>query len=140
MRCPFRVRASILRATLTLLALCTAGACSGGGNPEEAGAAGTSGAAAPFVIEVSQTYITVENRTGVPLSGGLVEIIPRGVLPPFKSTLPRLENGSRRDVSLNAFRAIDGTAFNRNLARARTVRLTARDLNGKDYTFETPFE
>ena len=139
MRCPFRVRASTLRVTLTLLALCTAGACSGG-NPEEAVAAGTAGENSPFVIEVSQTFITVENRTGVPLSGGLMEIIPRGVLPPFKSTLPRLENGARREIPLNAFKASDGSPFNRNLARARTVKLTAKDLNGKDYTFETPFE
>jgi len=139
MRCPFRVRASTLRLTLTLLALCTAGACASG-NPEEATAAGTAGAGTPFVIEVAQTYITIENRTGAPLAGGQMEIIPRGVLPPFKSTLPRLENGARRDIMLNTFRAADGTLFNRNLARARTVKVTAKDQSGKEYAFETPFE
>ena len=138
MRCPFRVRASVLRVTSLLLALCTVGAC--GGNPEEAAAAGTAGSEAPFVIEVSQTYITVENRTGVPLAGGQMEIIPRGVLPPFKSTLPRLENGAKRDIQMNTFRAADGTTFNRNLARARTVKITAKDVNGKEFAFETPFE
>ena len=76
----------------------------------------------------------------MPLSGGQMEIIPRGVLPPFRSTLPRLENGARRDINLNTFRSADGTVFNRNLARARTVKLTAKDLNGKEYAFETPFE
>ena len=138
MRCPFRVRASTLRVTLTLLALCTAAACSG--NPEQTAAAGTAGSASPFVVEVAQTYITVENRTGAALAGGQMEIVPRGVLPPFKSTLPRLENGARRDIMLNTFRATDGTLFNRNLARARTVKITAKDLNGKEYAFETPFE
>ncbi len=138
MRCQFRIRAFVLRVTLPLLALCAASAC--GGNPEEAAAAGTAGSEAPFVIQVSQTYITIENRTGVPLAGGLIEIIPRGVLPPFKSTLPRLENGARRDVQLNTFRAPDGTTFNRNLARARTVKVTAKDVNGKEILFETPFD
>lgn len=138
MRCPFRVRASTLRVALTLLALCTAGACAG--NPEGAAAAGTAGSDARFVIEVSQTYITIENRTGAPLAGGQMELIPRGVLPPFRSTLPRLENGAKRDIQLNTFRAADGTTFNRNLARARTVKVTAKDQSGKEYTFETPFE
>ena len=69
-----------------------------------------------------------------------MELIPRGVPPPFKSTLPRLENGARRDIMLNTFRANDGTPFNRNLARARTVKVTAKDTNGKEYAFETPFE
>ena len=139
MRCPFRVRASTLRVAFTLLALCTAVACASG-SPEEAGAAGTAGADAPFIIEVAQTYITIENRTGAPLAEGQMELIPRGVLPPFRSTLPRLENGAKRDIQLNTFRATDGTTFNRNLARARTVKVTAKDQSGKAYTFETPFE
>lgn len=137
MGCPLRVRASTLRAAFTLLALSTAWACSGG---NETGAAGTSGAAAPFTIEVSQTYITVENRTGLPLAGGQMEIIPAGVLPPFKSTLPRIENGAKRDVMLNTFRASDGTPFNRARARARTVKVTAKDLNGAVHELEVPFE
>ena len=137
MGCPLRVRASTLRATFTLLALSTAWACSGG-NPE-AGAAGTGGAE-PFTIEVSQTYITVENRTGLPLAGGQMEIIPAGVLPPFKSPLPRIETGAKREVMLNTFRASDGTVFNRGRARARTVKISAKDLNGAVHEQEVPFE
>src|SRR5688572_7449350 len=100
MRCPSRVRASILRATFPLLVLCTAAACSGG-NPE-AGATGTAGAAAPVAITVSQTYITVENRTGAPLVGGDMEITQLGVRPPYRTALPRLEAGGKRDITLNS--------------------------------------
>ena len=132
-----RVRASILRVVFTLLVVSTAAACSGGS--PEADAAGTSGAG-PFLIGIEQTYITVENRTGAPLAGGQLEIIPAGVLPPFKSTLPRLENGAKRDVMLNSFRASDGTLFNRGIVRARRVKVTAKDVNGGVHEQEVPFE
>ena len=139
MGCPFRVRVSVVRAPLAVLALVAAAACSGG-NPES-GAAGTAGDAnAPFGVEVSQTYITIENRTGAPIVGGSMEIVPRGVLQPFRSALPRLENGASRQITLNTFRANDGTLFNRNLARARTIRISAKDLAGKEYQQESPFE
>lgn len=137
MGCPSRVRASTLRAALTFVALSSA-ACSGG-NPE-AGAAGTSGASAPFAVQVSGTYIAVENRTGAPVAGGQVEIIPAGVMPPFKAALPRLENGARREVMLNTFRATDGTLFNRGIVRARRVKITAKDANGGLHEQEVPFE
>lgn len=137
MGCPFRVRVSTLRATLTLLALCTA-ACSGG--TPEADTAGTAGNAdAPLLVQLSQTYVTIENRTGAPLLGGEMEIRQIGVRPPFKANLPRLENGSTRDFTLSTFRAGDGTLFNRTIARPRSLRLTAKDVNGKTYEQEVPF-
>lgn len=133
MRRPPRVRVSTLRATLTLLAVCAAAACSGG----DPGAGGS--VEAPFAIKISQTYITVENRTGAPLVGGQMEIIPRGVLPPFRATLPRLEAGGRSDIMLNTFRG-SGTPFSRAIARARSVKVTAKDQFGKVYEYEVPFE
>ena len=131
MRCPPRVRVSILRALFPLLALCTAAACSGGG-PEGAGATGTGGegVAAPVAITVSQTYITVENRTGAPLVGAF---------PPFRTSLPFLEIGSRRDFTFNTFRSNDGTPFSRTITRARRVKVTAKDRAGKVYENEVPF-
>jgi hypothetical protein len=117
-----------------------AAACSGG-NPETAGATGTAGesVAAPVAITVSQTYITVENRTGAPLVGGEMEISQVGVRPPYRTALPRLETGARRDIMLNTFRATGGTPFNRSIARARTVKVTAKDLAGKVYENDVPF-
>ncbi|MBI2827676.1 MAG: hypothetical protein HYX77_00205 [Acidobacteria bacterium] len=130
MRRPPRVRVSTLRATLTLLAACAA-ACSSG-NPE-AGSAD-----APIGIQILQTYVTVENRTGAPLVGGEIDIIPAGVLPPFKAALPRLEAGAKRDIPFNTFRG-GGTSFNRTIARAKSVKVTAKDQFDKVYEHEVPF-
>lgn len=134
MCCQLNVRVSTLRRTLTLFALCAAAACSGG-NPE-AGTAG--GEEALFAIEISQTYITVENRTGGPLVGGQVEIIPVGILPPFTSRLPRLEAGGETTILLNTFRG-SGTFFNRAITRGRNVKVTAEDQFGEVYEHEVPF-
>jgi hypothetical protein len=137
MRCPSRVRVSILPALFICLVGFGLAGCSGG-NPQ-AGAIGTGGAAnAPFAIEIAQTYLTLENRTGGPLVGGQMEIIPGGVLPAFKATLPRLENGSRRDFRLNQFIGNDGTPFSRSI-RARRVKVTAKDPLGKTFEYEVPF-
>ena len=132
MRHPPRVRVSTLRVTLTLLAVCAAAACSGG----DPGAGGS--VDAPFAIEISQTYITVENRTGGPLVGGQVEIIVAGILPPFTSKLPRLEAGGETNILLNTFRG-SGGPFNRNIARGRSVKVTATDQFGEVYEHEVPF-
>jgi hypothetical protein len=134
MRCPSRVRVSTLQATLTLLALCAVASCSGG-----TGADGTTGGApAPFGVQISQTYVTIENRTGAPVVEGQVQIIPVGVLPPFVSALPRLEAGGKREILLTAFRG-SGTSFNRAIARARSVKITGKDQAGKAYEYEVPF-
>ena len=138
MGCPSRVRVSTFRASLLLVALCAV-AC--GGDPEAAGTAGTAGTAdAPIAITISNTYLTVENRTGVPLLAGEMVIAQLGVRPPFRAKLSRLENGLTRDVTLNTFRAADGTLFNRTIARARSLKLTAKDVNGKTWEQEIPFE
>ena len=132
MRHPPRVRVSTLRVTLPLLAVCAAAACSGG-DPAAGGSVD-----APFAIEISQTYITVENRTGGPLVGGQVEIIVAGILPPFTSKLPRLEAGGETTIMLNAFRG-SGGPFNRNIARGRSVKVTATNQLGEVYEHEVPF-
>ena len=137
MGCPSRVRVPTVRASLLLLALCAA-AC--GGDPEAAGAAGTTGTAdAPIAITISNTYLTVENRTGAPLLEGQMVIAQIGVRPPFRATLPRIENGLARDFTLNTFRAPDGTLFNRTIARPRSIKLTAKDVNGKSWELDVPF-
>lgn len=130
--------------TLRLLTICAcAAACSTAPDTARnsaAGAVGTSGTPTPFTIEVSQTYLTIENRTGVPLAAGEIEIIPGGFLKPFKTSLSRLDSGERRPVMLNAFIGNDGMAFRRGLVRGRRVRVTATDVNGKTYEQEVPFE
>jgi hypothetical protein len=139
MGCPPRVRVPVPHVAVVALVLCTA-ACSGG-SPETAAAAGTAGSAnAPIGITIENTYVTVENRTGAPLVEGQMEITQLGVRPPFRITMQRLENGSARDFTLGQFRMADGTLFNRTIARARNLKLTAKDVNGKTYEQEIPFE
>lgn len=132
MCCPSRLLVSPLRATLIFLLICTAAACTGAGGA-------TTDANAPFGIEVSQTYITLENRTGAPIVEGELAIVPLGVLPPFRAALSRIETGARRDYPFSSFRGNDGSPFSRGIARARTVRITAKDVAGREYQQEAPF-
>lgn len=97
-------------------------------------------ATAPIGVQVSAMYITIENRTGTALVDGKVEIVPAGRLVVFSTSWPRIEVGDRRDFMLNVFRGSDGTPFRRGVVRARQVRVTARDLAGKTYSREVPFE
>lgn len=129
MCCPPKVRMSPLRCTLTLVALCAATACSGGDVQSVDG---------PFFIEISQTYLTVENRTGSPIVEGEVSIVPVGILPPFTARLPRIEIGAEATILLNTFRG-GGGPFNRNIANARSVMVTATSQQGEIYEHEAPF-
>jgi hypothetical protein len=76
----------------------------------------------------------------VPLLGGEMVIDQLGVRPPFRAALPRLENGLARDFTLNTFRSQDGTLFNRTIAHASSLKVTAKDANGKSWEQEIPFE
>ena len=129
MRPPPRVRISTLRVTLTLLAVCAVTACSGGGVQSVDG---------PFFIEISQTYVTVENRTGSPIVEGEVSIVPVGILPPFTARLPRREPAGVAAILLTTCRG-SGGPFNRNIANARTVMVTATSQQGEVYEHEAPW-
>ena len=131
MRGQFRVRVSTLLAAV-LAVSAVASACSSANSTVD-------DPNAPFGIVVSQTYITVENRTGSPIIGGQVDIIPAGVLPPFRAPLPRLEAGAKSDLMLTVFRG-SGAPFNRSIARAKAVKVSAKDQFGKVYEHEVPFE
>lgn len=137
MRCPSRLRGSLVVASLLLVAPLVAG-CSSGENAE-AGAVGTS-AAGPFGITASSTYLTIENRAGVPIIDTRIEIIPRGVRPPFSTTVARIEGSAKRDVPFNQFRSKDGTPFQRGVLRTRTLKITATDIRGNALTQEMPFD
>jgi hypothetical protein len=137
MCCPFGSRGLAWLASL-LLAVSFVSGCSG--STTEAGSAGTSGADAPFGIAFEQTYVTIENRSGVPIVSGTVAIMTGSLRPPFTMALPRLENLDKRDFPFRSFRGNDGTEFNRRLARAQRVRLTAVDISGKKYEMDVPVQ
>jgi hypothetical protein len=95
---------------------------------------------APVAVTVSQTYLTVNNKAGSPLIDGTIELVPSGVLAPYRTSLPRVESGSNREVRLDRFSGADGVRFLRGATRIRSVRLLATDLTGKTYKREVPFD
>lgn len=108
-------------------------ACTAVSNPEN-GALGTSGAEPSVIaLETSSQSITVTNNAGKPIEDVRVAIHPVGSAPPYTSTLRRLENGEKRELSLAQFRSNDGTTFNPRFARAKQVSVTATDIVGKKH-------
>ena len=100
----------------------------------ESGAVATSGAVSSAIaIETSNQSIIVTNNAGQPIEDVRVAIQPIGSTPPFTSTLRRLENGEKREISLTQFRANDGTTFNARFVKAKQVTVTAVDFVGKKH-------
>jgi hypothetical protein len=140
MRCPLRFRGFLPVAVALFVAASGLAACSSSGESAEAGAVATTAASSALSITFSQTYVTLENRTGVPIVDAEVVIVPRGVMPPFRTRLPRIEGSQKRDVVFNQFISRDGTPFRRGITRTRALRITATDVTGKKVVQEVPFE
>ena len=138
MRCLHVSRGLVLSAAITFLAACSLAGCSSS-TKAEAGAVGTAGAGSAIGVAFTPSYLTIENHSGVPLVEGEVTIVPSGLMPPFHAPLPRVESNGKQDMLFNAFRGSDGTSFRRGVIRARRVRITATDFNGKKYQQEVPF-
>jgi hypothetical protein len=94
---------------------------------------------APVGFITSPTYITIENRSGSALAEGLIELVPSGVLAPFRRELPRMESGAKRDVSYDLFTGAGGARFRPGATRIKLVRITAKDVAGRTYKVEAPF-
>jgi len=94
---------------------------------------------APFTITVEQAYLTITNQSGSAFADGLIELVPSGVLAPYKTKLPRMESGADRDVPFDMFSGVGGARFRRGGTRIKAVRVTATDVAGKTYTREVPF-
>jgi hypothetical protein len=140
MRCPLRFRGFVPAALFLTLAALPLAACSSSGDSAEAGAVGTSNANDPLVVTFSQTFLTIENRSGVPIVDGELQIVPRGVMPPFRNRLPRIEGSQKRELPFNQFYSRDGTPFRRGVTRTRSVRITATDITGKKIEQEVEFD
>jgi hypothetical protein len=95
---------------------------------------------APVAVTVSQTYLTINNKAGSALIDGVIELVPSGVLPPYRTSLPRVESGSNREVRLDRFSGADGVRFLRGATRIRSVRLSATDMTGRVHKREVEFD
>lgn len=94
---------------------------------------------APVWIEQHQTFITVENRAGLPLVDVKLAVMPYSRTE-FTKFLNRLENGERRDVMMTELSSRDGTTFSPRLVKSKSVRVTAGDIVGKQYEVEVPWQ
>jgi hypothetical protein len=108
-------------------------ACSNTSIPE-AGVLGTGGAEpSAIALETSNQSVTIINNAGKPIEDVRIAIQPVGTAPPFTSTLRRMENAEKREISLSQFRSKDGTTFSPRLTKARQVTVTATDIVGKKH-------
>jgi len=82
-------------------------------------------------------------RNGVP-SERLVwkdtAIVPVGGHTNFTKFYGRLESSEKRNISLGEFNGRDGTRFDLRVVKPKLVHVTAKDLTGKDYDVELPWE
>jgi hypothetical protein len=107
-------------------------ACSGNGVPAQE-------QNAPIGIEASQLSILIENKVGMPLLDVDVAIVPVGGATQFNKRVGRMENAEKRDLRPGDFYGRDGTTFSLRVVRPKSVRVTAKDLNGKEYNVEAPW-
>jgi hypothetical protein len=95
---------------------------------------------APFTVSVEQSYLTIKNQSGSAFADGLIELVPSGVLAPYRTKLPRIESGANHDVRFDLFAGVGGARFRRGGTRIKAVRVTATDVVGKTYKREVPFQ
>jgi hypothetical protein len=108
-------------------------ACTNTSTPEP-GALGTGGAdLSAIALETSNQSVIVTNNAGKPIEDVRIAIQPVGSAPPFMSTLRRLENAEKREISLAQFRSNDGTVFSPRFTKPRQVTVTATDIVGKKH-------
>ena len=95
---------------------------------------------APFTITYSETYLTVRNQLGSAITKGQIELVPSGVLAPFRASLPRIEPGASRDIRFNQFGGTGGARFDRRSTRIKFVRVAATDSLGTTHKRDIRFE
>lgn len=95
---------------------------------------------APISVKASQLFVTVHNGAGLPVVDVDVTIVPVGKSTEFKKYISRLEAAEERDYSLSDFRGSDGTPFSLRLVRPKGIRVSAKDVVGKSYSLEVPWQ
>lgn len=92
----------------------------------------------PVLIEVHSTFITLQNRAGLPLTEITVAVVPYSRTE-FTKFIARLESGEKKDVMMSELSSRDGTAFSPRVVKAKTVRVKGVDVVGKQYEVEVPW-
>lgn len=89
---------------------------------------------------ISPFYITITNSSGRAILEVRPAIVQVGGQSEYSTYLPRLENDEKRDIAVNTFRNSDGVPFSPRTAKAASVVVTAKDIDGKDLRIEVPWE
>ncbi|HWW83436.1 MAG TPA: hypothetical protein VNZ26_07530 [Vicinamibacterales bacterium] len=89
-------------------------------------------------VQTGSFSVTLENRTGVPLTDIKVAIMASGV--PYTHMISRMEVGEKSESSLADFSDRTGTTFNLRLAQPKSVIVTATDVVSKEYKVEVPWK
>ena len=111
-----------------------------GGGAASDGAVGTSGnTSTSIAVRVSSQFVSVENRAAQPLLDVNVAIQPMGRGVPFTATIPRMEPGERRDLTLGTFVAGEDTRFTPFTPLPKEVVVTAVDVAGKRHEVTAPW-
>jgi hypothetical protein len=108
-------------------------ACSNTVKPEVGSIATAGNNPATISIETSNMFVTVVNNAGAPIQDVQVAIEPVGSVLKFTSSVTRMENGEKRDLSLSQFRGRDGTTFSPRIYKPRQVTVVAKDIVGKTH-------
>src|SRR4030095_8455692 len=68
-----------------------------------------------------------------------VDLIPQGIPRPYVTLLPYMASGEKRTFPLTGFRAQDGTKYRSDIAKGKSVKVTATDSNGQVRQREVPY-
>ena len=134
---PWRPLATLVVLAVGSLALACSDALSRQGDVGAVASSGTSPAA--IAVATTSSFLTVENRAGLPLVDIDVAVKATNGLS-FTKSISRLESSAKRDMSLGEFRSNDGTAFSPRFHTAKEVVITATDLVGKKYDVKVPWK
>lgn len=88
----------------------------------------------------SQFDIAVTNKSGKALFEVKAEILPVGPSSHFSTIIARMENGERRVIAHNLFSDRDGVPFSARNHKAKTVAVSAKDIDGKAIHVEMPWK
>ncbi len=114
------------------VAVMVAAAACGGGGPT--GDVGT------FQVEFSNLFLTVQNTAGLAMNDIHIEIHPSGRPNIYSTSIERLENSDKRDISLSSFKDRESASFNMLQSKPKSVVITAKDLNGRTVKVEIPWK
>ena len=94
---------------------------------------------APMLVEVSDQFVTVHNRTGSALVNvSIVLLQAQGS--PFTKIVPRVENQQRQQIALKDLRTTQGASFSPTFARPLKVLVSAANVSGERFEADVPWK